>query len=378
MQTVGEVASPGPAVLDRFARDVREGLARRPKTIPSMHFYDDRGSRLFRQITRLTEYYPTHCEREILETHAAEIARTVAAQPLRVVEFGAGDGHKTEVLLRRFLDDGLEFEYVPIDICRQSIEGLCASLRAGTGPRRLRIRGVVAEYLDGLAAVGREPAARNLVLFLGSNVGNLAHPEARRFLRSLRRALQPGDWALIGFDLKKDPEVLRRAYDDPAGVTREFNLNLLDRINRELGGRFDRSRFRHYATYNPRQAAMESWLVSLENQRVPVRALDRVFAFRTCGPRSSAKSAISRGQGFSGPPSPARPALSRTPSPTVPFPLECSAVIRRANAEIAVNAQATAVPNRRRRQAQSERRSACHCESLPSAYDSTARRSCGE
>ena len=135
-------------------------------------------------------------------------------------------------------------------------------------------------YFNGLASLGWASRRPNFVLFLGSSVGNFSHAAALRFFRRLRESLRPGDFVLVGFDLKKDLEILHRAYNDSEGVTRLFNLNLLDRINRELGGEFDLGRFAHYGAYNMRKACMESWLVSLENQEVPIHALGRSFSFR--------------------------------------------------------------------------------------------------
>jgi L-histidine N-alpha-methyltransferase len=283
-----------------------------------MYFYDTEGSRLFQRITELDDYYPTRCEAEIIETHAAEIA-AVLPGPFRLVELGAGDGRKSEILVRQFLDAGLSFEYAPIDICRKSVVDLAASFGRRFGGS-LQVRGIVGEYFDGLASLGRAGkggagkgvshllcdllceapggpfrqkvadtfsntlgwAGRrpNFVLFLGSSIGNFSSAGALRFFRRLRESLRPGDFVLVGFDLKKDVEILRRAYNDSEGVTRLFNLNLLDRINRELGGEFDRGRFAHYGSYNMRKACMESWLVSLVEQEVPIRALGRSFSFR--------------------------------------------------------------------------------------------------
>jgi dimethylhistidine N-methyltransferase len=267
-----------PAV-DAFAHDVLRGLSRRIKTLSSAWFYDERGSELFEQITRLPEYYLTRCEHEILSAHAGEIAAAVPSERFRVVEIGAGDGHKTDILLRQFLAGGLDFEYVPVDICQRSVVDLVTRLRR-TIQGEFTMRGIVAEYQDALAALGEDRPQRNLILFLGSSVGNFDHGSARRFLRGLRRTLQAGDLALLGFDLKKEPAILQAAYDDAAGVTREFNLNLLDRINRELGGRFERERFEHHAIYNTAKGCMESWLISRERQVVHVAAVERSFSFQ--------------------------------------------------------------------------------------------------
>ncbi len=262
-----------------FARDVVEGLAKTPKAIPSKHFYDARGSALFQRITQVPEYYLTRSELEILETHGQRIVTEFGSVPLRIIELGVGDGHKTAVLLRRLLDSNTDFEFAPIDICPEAIDTATESLCRQLPELASRIHGIAAEYLDGLAALGAHNGRRNIVLFLGSNIGNLSHPEARRFLRRVASTLMPGDLLLVGFDLKKDVTVLEQAYNDANGVTREFNFNLLDRINRELGGTFARDRFEHYAPYNPRTGCMESWLVSRTRQSVRLRTVDRQFEF---------------------------------------------------------------------------------------------------
>jgi L-histidine Nalpha-methyltransferase len=275
----GDLAAPiSPA--ERFGRDVLDGLSRSPKTIPSLYFYDAEGSRLFQRITELPEYYLTRCEQEILETHGPQIAADLDGEPFRLVELGVGDGRKTEILLHHLLERSVELEYVPVDICPQTIAELSGSLGHKFRHWPFEMRGMVAEYFDALRSLGQQRKMRTLVLFLGSNIGNFSHAEARRFLQRMRRSLQAGDRVLIGFDLKKNIEVLCRAYNDSEGVTRQFNLNLLQRINGELGGCFDRRRFLHYGSYNVRQHCMESWLVSTEDQQVHIAALERGFSFR--------------------------------------------------------------------------------------------------
>jgi dimethylhistidine N-methyltransferase len=258
------------------ASEVRRGLAAEQKTLSSSLFYDARGSELFRQITRLPEYYLTRSEREILETRAADIAGHVGDEPFRLLEIGAGDGHKTEVLLREFIRRGGNLEYLPIDICRKAVAGLTRRLRKRLNgdAGAVRLSGIVADHFDAFKILRRMLTARTLALFLGSSIGNFGAREARRLLLGLRSALAPGDLALIGFDLKKDRYALQRAYDDKSGVTREFNFNLLDRINRDLNGRFDRRDFEHIARYNPRLDCMESWLRSRRRQSVPIERLN--------------------------------------------------------------------------------------------------------
>jgi dimethylhistidine N-methyltransferase len=263
-----------------LARDVLAGLSQRPKSIPSAWFYDQRGSALFQQITELDEYYLTRCEAEILQSHGPRLAELLSGDAWRIVELGAGDGRKTEVLLRSFLAAGLEFEYVPIDICPEAVHGLTRQLRRRFDKHDLRVRPIAAEYADAWRELRRAGSTRQLVLFLGSSIGNFSDSQARRFLINLCESLRPGDLALVGFDLKKDVRILQRAYDDAAGVTREFNFNLLARINRELGGHFDADRFVHHAAYNPAEGCMESWLISRQPQDVRIDALDRSFHFR--------------------------------------------------------------------------------------------------
>jgi dimethylhistidine N-methyltransferase len=267
------------AVADLFAADVIAGLSKTPKAIPSKYFYDARGSRLFRQIMELPEYYLTGCELEIFRTHGPHIAALISRGPFRLVELGVGDGLKTDVLVRQLLALGADFDFVPIDICAESVRGVTDSFRRMLPQIGFRIQGVVGDYLDGLDRLERHGERHNVVMLLGSNIGNFAENEAQRFLRAVRRTLQPGDFLLIGFDLKKELSVIWRAYNDSKGVTREFNFNLLDRMNRDLRADFDRSRFQHYAPYNLAAGCMESWLVSRVPQTVHVGASDQRFYF---------------------------------------------------------------------------------------------------
>jgi L-histidine N-alpha-methyltransferase len=225
----------------------------------------------------LPEYYLTSCEWEILRGQRDVIASWVGTDPFRLVELGPGDGQKVRVLLEHFSGQGMDFRYVPIDISRSAVESLCRELDRDLPV--VRTEGLVSDYFDGLKWLAGQPIRRNVVLFLGSNIGNFSHSEARGFLYSLWNVLGDGDGMVIGFDLKKDIDTLQRAYDDSQGVTAEFNVNLLRRINRELGGNFDPDRFRFYASYNAYTGAVESFLISRCRQSVFIEALNHMFVF---------------------------------------------------------------------------------------------------
>jgi len=267
---------------DAFALDVLVGLSSMPKSISSKYFYDQRGSELFRQISLLPEYYLTERELEIIEHHWSTVAAAAGRQPFNLVELGAGFSQKSLLFLEHFAKAGLAFRYVPIDISESAMAGLVESL--GERFPHLEVNGLVTDYFNGLKWLNRRHRRRNLVLFLGSSIGNFNHTRACFFLRSLWNALNHDDVALIGFDMKKDIDLLLRAYNDSEGVTREFNLNLLHRINRELGGNFDARKFRHFGTYNVSSGAMESYLVSQERQMVFIEAIGRSFLFEPWEP----------------------------------------------------------------------------------------------
>jgi L-histidine Nalpha-methyltransferase len=266
----------------RFALDVLHGLSERPKRLPSRWIYDEAGSRLFQEICELEEYYPTRCETEILRERAAEILAGTGGGPLTIVDLGAGDGRKSGILLDAATRSGRDLSYAPLDISEPAMRELVSLMRARFPA--LKLEGVIGEYFDGLHWISSQSARRHLVLFLGSNIGNFNRAQSRVFLRQLWEALNPGDLVLIGFDLKKDMDLLLDAYNDPRGVTGRFNTNLLARINRELGGEFDMTKFRHYATYDVFSGAMESYIVSQERQTVAIRDLRLSFEFEAWEP----------------------------------------------------------------------------------------------
>ncbi len=270
---------PGTAsrLTEAFALDVLMGLSSAPKYIPSKYFYDDTGSRLFERITGLAEYYLTGCEQEIFERQGGRLAETLSGESFDLVELGPGNGRKTRLLLRALRARSQPFRYLPIDISRSALATLLDSLEAAFPG--IEMEGVAADYATGLEWLTRRAKTRTVVLFLGSNLGNFTKAESLAFLRSLWYMLADGDRILIGFDLRKDLEIMRRAYDDAEGVTRDFNLNLLYRINRELGGDFDVDAFRFYSTYDVHGGSIASYLVSGVEQSVYIRAIGLRFHF---------------------------------------------------------------------------------------------------
>lgn len=269
----------GASFTDReaFALDVLVGLSEVRKSLPTIYHYDAEGSRLFDRITQLPEYYPTRCEIETLERNKTKIAGYAAATPFNLVEFGAGDGSKTRIIIEELLRQKAEFQYVPIDISPSALEGLLDDYRERYAD--LNINGLVCDYFEGVKWLSNSSHHSNFVLFLGSNIGNFDHRGARLFLRTLWNCLNNNDHLLIGFDLKKDIDILKKAYNDSEGVTAEFNINMLKRINSELGGQFDTSQFRHFGTYDVFTGAMESYLVSLVAQDVFIEEVGRSFHF---------------------------------------------------------------------------------------------------
>jgi L-histidine N-alpha-methyltransferase len=265
-----------------FALDVLNGLSEIPKQLSSRWIYDDEGSRLFSQICELEEYYPTRTEAEILRNHTGDILERAGEDMLDIVDLGAGDGRKTNIVLEAAIKQVKDIHYVPIDISEASTASLVRNTRAKFP--ELHVAGIVAEYFDGLHWLSSRIDRRKLVLFLGSNIGNFKRAQARVFLRQLWEALNDGDQVLIGFDLKKDIELLMAAYNDKQCITAAFNKNVLKRINRELGGDFDLTAFQHFATYEVLSGAMESYIVSLKQQTVVIRELQSTFEFEEWEP----------------------------------------------------------------------------------------------
>jgi len=258
------------AVESQFLTETVAGLQASPKYMKAKYFYDERGDYLFQQIMEMDEYYLTNAEMDIFSNQANQIASLIAMEntAFDLIELGAGDATKSIHLLRELTKGKLEFSYLPVDISAHVISNLEENL-----PKELPeldIKGLNGDYLDMLRKATVLSKRRKVVLFMGANIGNMDLDEAEIFLISLRQLLSKGDMLIIGFDLKKNPKKILAAYNDKKGITSAFNLNLLERINRELGGDFELSNFEHYASYDPESGSCKSYLISLKDQTVHI------------------------------------------------------------------------------------------------------------
>lgn len=263
-------------MIETFAREVNEGLDASNKSLPSRYFYDSTGDDLFVKIMNMPEYYLTDAELEIFNNQTSDLIKSFGmnGEHFEVVELGAGDGLKVVRLLKQL--NGLNFTYAPIDISVNAIKKL--KNRLLNEIPGLDFDGQQGEYfevLDSLKDVGKK-----VILFLGSNIGNLTDSMANKFMVKISESMNYQDKLLIGFDLKKNPEIIEKAYNDPHGYTREFNLNLLRRINRELGGDFSIDNFEHAPEYDSDSGAALSYLVSLEEQTVHIQATGTSYKFK--------------------------------------------------------------------------------------------------
>ncbi|RYE16876.1 MAG: L-histidine N(alpha)-methyltransferase [Sphingobacteriaceae bacterium] len=250
--------------------DILAGLAASPKKLQSKYFYDAAGDRLFQQIMNCPEYYLTNCEMEIFSEQKQQLAAILTDQfaSFDLIELGAGDATKSIHLLQQLLQNKVDFTYLPIDISTNVIEQLSDKL-----PKQLpglQMHGLNGDYFEMLKEARQLSDRPKVVLFMGSNIGNMPVKEASAFCAALRQELSPGDLLIIGFDLKKNPKTILAAYNDAAGITKNFNLNLLTRINRELDANFDVNNFDHYPVYDPQTGACKSFLVSLVKQEISI------------------------------------------------------------------------------------------------------------
>lgn len=262
-------------VADSFARHVSDGLITFPKFLLAKYFYDTEGSELFEKICETPEYYVTRTESEILKKNVNEIA-SLNRDKRVIVELGSGSSVKTRYLLSSFLHNSSELMYMPIDVSGimvASSENLLDEFE------NLKIDGILAEYETGLDIAGSVIKQPKIIIFLGSSIGNFNLHDAFDFVKHIARVMNDGDSFLIGFDMVKDINVLNSAYNDAEGYTAEFNLNLLKRINRELGGEFDLNRFKHKAFYNAAKSRIEMHVVSQGEQDVCIHSIKKAVHF---------------------------------------------------------------------------------------------------
>ncbi|MBK0379742.1 L-histidine N(alpha)-methyltransferase [Mucilaginibacter segetis] len=275
-QTITSVSGDKLNTDDLFYKDVVKGLTATPKRLESKYFYDANGDKLFQDLMNCDEYYPTNCEMDIFTTQTGALAKAIMGDgdAFDLIELGAGDATKSSHLLKHLIDKKANFTYLPIDISENVISYLNITLPV-TLPG-ISIQGLNGEYFNMLKKAASISDKRKVVMFLGSNIGNMPVEIAEGFCRELRSHLSAGDMALIGVDLKKNPKTVLAAYNDKGGITKKFNLNLLERINRELNADFDIDQFDHYATYDPESGACKSYLISLIDQHVKLNGKENI------------------------------------------------------------------------------------------------------
>jgi L-histidine N-alpha-methyltransferase len=264
-------------MMNSFAEDVHAGLSSDNKYLPSKYLYDANGSLIFQEIMNMPEYYLTDAEFEILSMQTKQIHKTLHfSEPFNIIELGAGDGFKTFKLLEYLVHHKVDFNYVPIDISKSAMDLLSKTLKKRLPG--LKIKPKVGDYFE-ILKVNKESQYPSLLLFLGSNIGNYSKAKAVSLLELFHRNMKSGDKLLIGFDLKKNPITIHKAYFDSYGITKRFNLNLLIRINRELGADFKIDDYDFYCHYNPITGQLKSYIVSLREQTVNIKALNSTFHF---------------------------------------------------------------------------------------------------
>ena len=268
-----------PEFKTQFAEDVFKGLTSYPKKISSKYFYDDKGDELFQQIMDLPEYYLTGKEYQILMRNREEIGDAFASfEGFDLIELGAGDGKKTKVLLRHFEQKNYDYKYLPVDISKNVLDQLSGSLEQEFPA--VEVEPQQGTYAEVLSRLSDYRDRKKVIVFLGSNIGNLSQEEAVIFLKKISSAMHEKDLFFMGVDQKKEPQVILDAYNDSAGVTEAFNKNLLLRMNRELQADFDPDTFLHWPLYNPETGVAKSYLVSTKEQTVQINALDLEVHFQ--------------------------------------------------------------------------------------------------
>lgn len=265
--------------ISEFARDTLKGLSATPKYLLPKYFYDANGSSIFQNIMNMPEYYLTDCELEIfkLQKEAIVAAISDSRSDFDLIELGSGDGLKTKILLEQLLKQSIKFKFMPIDISAEANAGLVSKLNYELP--NLKTEAKTGDYFRILKELKKDSNRRKVIFFLGANIGNYSQDEADQFLDQLNTFTNPGDALLIGFDLKKEPGVIIQAYDDPNGHTQNFNLNLLERINRELNADFNIEYFQHHTTYEPISGDIKSYLLSTREQTVTLGIMRKSFKF---------------------------------------------------------------------------------------------------
>jgi dimethylhistidine N-methyltransferase len=267
-------------MIEQFKKDVLEGLNKENKTLPSKYFYDSKGDKLFQQIMAMPEYYLTKSEMEIFDMKAPEIISSFEidrTKKIELIELGAGDGTKTIKLLTQLIQENYQVEYIPIDISQNALDGLNQMLSVKLP--ELKVTPMQGTYFNVLNNL-KDRDTPKIILFLGSNLGNLTDDEASDFLSKLGDVMQSKDKLLLGLDKIKSNEIVLPAYNDKTGITREFNLNLLDRINRDLNANFNRNQFEHLAYYEESEGIAKSYLVSKKEQKVEIGELNLNVMFK--------------------------------------------------------------------------------------------------
>jgi len=270
--------------ISDIAKDTFLGLSADPKFLLPKYFYDDAGSSIFQDIMKMPEYYLTDCEFEIFTTHKKQITDAFREddQAFDLIELGSGDGMKTKILLQFLVENSVSFHYIPIDINNKANNELVKSLKSELP--LLDVNAKTGDYFQELKKLEGYSNLKKVILFLGSNIGNFTDEELKLFLGHLSKLCHKGDKVMIGFDLKKSPEVIMKAYNDPHGHTRLFNLNHLIRLNRELQANFNPDNFEQHTEYNPETGAVKSFLVSNTEQTVYITKLEQSFHFRKWEP----------------------------------------------------------------------------------------------
>lgn len=267
-------------VISQFEQEVYSGLSASPKYLSSKYFYDAKGDTIFQDIMAMPEYYLTDCEYDILDTHKEEIAALFAEgkNSFNLIELGAGDGKKTKVLLNYMTENKLDFKYLPIDISQNALDQLERALHHEIPS--LKTEPLQGTYLETLETINSIKDIKKVILFLGSNIGNLSHSQAVSFLQNIQHAMNEGDLFFVGFDQKKNPQTILDAYNDKAGITEAFNKNILIRINAELKANFILDDFLHWEIYDPETGTAKSYLVSKKAQTVRIEDLNLTISFK--------------------------------------------------------------------------------------------------